>query len=165
MQTQDSQKTAINHINLTAKAQLNKPLLQLGSQGDAVKELQTLLTQGSTYTGTIDGIFGSSVKKAVIAYQHRVFLSEDGVVGRLTWQALYTGAPVNMPVLALGSLGNNVVLLQSLLSSTNEYLGQLDGDFGPRTKAAVQAFQKRLGIDIDGIVADHTWYYLSKIPH
>lgn len=164
MPTQDSQKTAINQINLTA-TQLNKPLLQLGSQGDVVKELQTLLTQRGTYTGLVDGIFGSSVKKAVITYQHRVFLSEDGVVGRFTWQALYTNAPVNMPVLALGSLGNNVVLLQSLLSSTNEYLGQLDGDFGPRTKAAVQAFQKRLGIDIDGIVADQTWYYLSKIPH
>jgi peptidoglycan hydrolase-like protein with peptidoglycan-binding domain len=165
MQTYDSQTATLNQINASAKAQLNKPLLQQGSQGDAVKELQRLLTQWGTYTGTIDGIFGSSVKKAVINYQHRVFLVEDGIVGRLTWQALYTGAPINMPVLSQGSFGKSVILLQNLLSSTKDYLGEIDGDFGRRTKAAVQAFQKRSGLGVDGIVADSTWFYLSKIPH
>lgn len=165
MQTSESQTTVINQINASAKAQLNKPLLQQGSQGDAVKELQTLLTQWGTYIGTIDGIFGSSLKKAVIDYQHRIFLVEDGIVGRLTWQALYTGAPVNMPVLSLGNFGNSVILLQTLLSSTKDYLGQIDGDFGLRTKAAVQGFETRSNLDVDGIVADRTWFYLSKIPH
>ncbi len=165
MQSTDSQAAKLNQINAASQTQLNKPLLQLGSQGDAVKELQTLLTKWGTYTGTIDSIFGSSVRKAAIAYQHRVFLTEDGVVGRLTWQALYSGAPVNMPILSQGSVGNTVILLQKLLNSTKEYLGLIDGDFGPGTKAAVQLFQKRFGLDIDGIVANRTWYSLSQIPH
>ena len=70
-----------------------------------------------------------------------------------------------MPVLSPNSFGKSVILLQNLLSSTKDYLGEIDGDFGRRTKAAVQAFQKRSSLGVDGIVADSTWFYLSKIPH
>ena len=164
MQTTDTQTTN-NQANIAAQAKLNKPLLQQGSQGDAVRELQNLLTTQGTYKGAIDGIFGSKVKQAVIDFQHRVFLVEDGIVGALTWQALFSGAPVNMPVLSQGSRGNRVVLLQNLLKSTKDYLGAIDGDFGPRTKTGVQAFQKRSGLVADGIVGDRTWFALSKIPH
>jgi peptidoglycan hydrolase-like protein with peptidoglycan-binding domain len=157
MQTSDTQANA--------RAQINKPLLQLGARGEAVRELQVLLTNLSVYIGTIDGIFGRDVKSAVIAYQHRVFLVEDGIVGPLTWQALYAGGPVNMPILQQGSKGKTVLTLQRLLNITKDYLGAIDGDFGSGTKAAVQAFQKRSGLVADGIVGDRTWNALSKIPH
>jgi peptidoglycan hydrolase-like protein with peptidoglycan-binding domain len=157
MQTSDTQANA--------QAQINKPLLQLGARGEAVRELQVLLTNLSVYIGTIDGIFGRDVKSAVIAYQHRVFLVEDGIVGPLTWQALYAGGPVNMPILQQGSKGKTVLTLQRLLNITKDYLGAIDGDFGSGTKAAVQAFQKRSGLVADGIVGERTWNALSKIPH
>ncbi len=157
MQTSDTQANA--------RAQINKPLLQLGARGEAVRELQVLLTNLTVYIGTIDGIFGRDVKSAVIAYQHRVFLVEDGIVGPLTWQALYAGGPVNMPILQQGSKGKTVLTLQRLLNITKDYLGAIDGDFGSGTKAAVQAFQKRSGLVADGIVGDRTWNALSKIPH
>ena len=157
MQTSDTQANA--------QAQINKPLLQLGARGEAVRELQVLITNLSVYIGTIDGIFGRDVKSAVIAYQHRVFLVEDGIVGPLTWQALYAGGPVNMPILQQGSKGKTVLTLQRLLNITKDYLGAIDGDFGSGTKAAVQAFQKRSGLVADGIVGDRTWNALSKIPH
>ncbi len=157
MQTSDTQANA--------QAQINKPLLQLGARGEAVRELQVLLTNLTVYIGTIDGIFGRDVKSAVIAYQHRVFLVEDGIVGPLTWQALYAGGPVNMPILQQGSKGKTVLTLQRLLNITKDYLGAIDGDFGSGTKAAVQAFQKRSGLATDGIVGDRTWNALSKIPH
>ncbi len=157
MQTSDTQ--------LTANAQVNKPILKQGDKGEAVKELQNLLTNLGTYTGSIDGIFGPVVKKAVIAFQHRVFLVEDGVVGSLTWQALYKGGPVNMPVLSQGSKGKTVSTLQGLLKTTKDYKGAVDGEFGSQTKTAVQAFQKRSGLVADGVVGDRTWYALSKVPH
>ncbi|MGL5064487.1 MAG: peptidoglycan-binding domain-containing protein, partial [Microcoleus sp.] len=81
---------------------LAKPTLKRGSTGPAVKELQQLLFHWGYYYGAIDGIFGPYVENAVKNYQHRVFLAEDGVVGSLTWQALYSGAPVNMPILMNG---------------------------------------------------------------
>lgn len=157
MQTSDTQANA--------QAQINKPLLQLGARGEAVRELQVLLTNLAVYIGTIDSIFGRDVKSAVIAYQQRVFLVEDGIVGPLTWQALYAGGPVNMPILQQGSKGKTVLTLQRLLNTTKDYLGAIDGDFGSGTKAAVQAFQKRSGLVADGIVGDRTWNALSKVPH
>lgn len=161
MQTSDNKATAA----ALQAALINKPILQQGSTGDAVKELQQLLTKWGTYNGSIDSIFGSRVKSAVIAYQHRVFLIEDGIVGPLTWQALFTGAPVNMPVLSQGSLGDTVILLQRLLTTTKDYTSTIDGDFGSRTKKAVQTFQTRSQIVADGIVAAETWYALSKVAH
>ncbi len=158
----------VSDVQAVTTAQLNKPILQLGSRGEAVKELQTLLAhwQGYTdYMGPFDGIFTSWVKKAVIAYQHQMFLDEDGIVGSLTWQALYKGAPVNMPVLQQGSKGKAVTTVQNVLKITGDYPGAIDGIFGVGTKAAVQAFQRRVGLTVDGIVSDRTWYALSTLPH
>lgn len=164
----DIQAPANGQLNPAATAQLNKPVLQLGSKGQEVNELQRLLTTWANYTdysGVIDGIFDTDVRTAVIAYQHQMFLVEDGIVGNLTWQALYKGAPVNMPTLQQGSKGSAVVTLQNVLKLTGDYRSTVDGDFGPRTKAAVQAFQKRVGLVFDGIVSDRTWHALSKVPH
>ncbi|HEY9651556.1 MAG TPA: peptidoglycan-binding protein [Coleofasciculaceae cyanobacterium] len=150
---------------VTTSTPIVKPLLQLGSQGDAVKELQTLLVRWGTYIGAIDGLFSILVKNAVIAYQHRVFLVKDGIVGPLTWQALEVGEPVHMPVLRQGSTGKTVLMLQRLLSTTGDYRDVIDGDFGLRTQAAVKVFQKRYGLFANGIVRDRTWYFLSTVPH
>lgn len=150
---------------VTTPAPIVKPLLQLGSQGEAVKELQTLLARWGTYIGAIDGLFSILVKNAVIAYQRKVFLVKDGIVGPLTWQALVMGEPVQMPILMQGSTGEDVLTLQRLLRTTGDYRGMIDGDFGLRTKAAVEVFQKRYGLLPNGIVRDRTWYFLSTIPH
>ncbi|PMB35786.1 peptidoglycan-binding protein, partial [Fischerella thermalis CCMEE 5208] len=46
-----------NSIPNILQPKLNKPELQLGSNGAAVEELQKLLTNLNIYTGKIDGIF------------------------------------------------------------------------------------------------------------
>ncbi|MEW6499545.1 MAG: peptidoglycan-binding protein [Cyanobacteriota bacterium] len=145
-----------------ATAQLNKPLLVLGSKGEAVKELQKLLIHWGYYP-TIDGIFGQTTLEIVKAFQRRVFLKPDGIVGNLTWQALYTGSPLNMPVLQRGSKGQAVITLQENLQITGHYRGRIDGDFSSITDAAVRSFQKDAGLVADGIVGSRTWYALSKI--
>jgi peptidoglycan hydrolase-like protein with peptidoglycan-binding domain len=141
-----------------------KPQLQLGSQGKAVLELEQLLTKLQLYRHPAQGIFNKAVDFSVKLFQFRVFLSPDGIVGPLTWQALYTSAPVNMPVLKFGSSGEAVATVQEVLKTSNHYGGRIDGYFATLTDKAVRAFQKSFGIEADGIVNQETWTALSQIP-
>ncbi|MEG4324923.1 peptidoglycan-binding protein [Microcoleus sp. herbarium5] len=142
----------------------NKPQLQLGSEGKAVLELEQLLTKLQLYRHPAKGIFDKAVEFSVKLFQFRVFLSPEGIVGPLTWQALYTGAPVNMPVLKFGSSGEAVATVQEVLKISQHYGGKIDGDFATLTDKAVRAFQKSFGIEADGIVNQETWTALSQIP-
>jgi peptidoglycan hydrolase-like protein with peptidoglycan-binding domain len=133
----------------------------MGSVGADVLELQKLLTRRGVYTGPIGGYFDMPVRDAVVEFQHRVFLQEDGIVGGLTWEALYRGSPVNMPVLRYGSKDGAVITLQWVLRCTGDYQVSIDGDFGDRTEAAVKSFQQSHGLVVDGIVGEETWNALS----
>ncbi|WP_333354755.1 peptidoglycan-binding protein [Microcoleus sp. herbarium14] len=156
--------TAQSNLAVGLTTGLNKPTLQMGSTGQAVKELETLLAHWGYYFGPIDGIFGIQVKNAVKAFQHRVFLMEDGIVGSLTWQALYSGAP-DMPTVMNGSSGNAVKIVQNVLKLNGYYFGTIDGLFGPMTRVAVIQFQTDKALPADGIVGKRTWHALSKLPH
>lgn len=71
-------------------------------------------------------------------------------------------APPPHPVLRLGTAGDSVVELQTLL---NEYMHAgltTDGQFGPRTMRAVQTFQRDKGLDADGVVGPRTWEALFQ---
>lgn len=148
----------------STQAMANKPQLQLGSQGKSVLELEQLLTKLGVYRQPAKGIFNKAVEFSVKLFQFRVFLSPDGIVGQLTWQAVYTGAPVNMPVLKFGSSGKAVATVQEVLKTSNHYGGKIDGEFSTLTEKAVRAFQKSFGIEANGIVNQETWTALSQIP-
>lgn len=62
--------------------------LRVGSSGEEVKTLQTKLKRWGYYTGSIDAVFGSGTKKAVIAFQKKNGLTPDGIVGPATLKAL-----------------------------------------------------------------------------
>jgi len=62
-------------------------VLRRGSFGDAVGELQELLS-GTGYPLTIDNDFGPATELAVILFQRESGLTEDGIVGHDTWAAL-----------------------------------------------------------------------------
>jgi peptidoglycan hydrolase-like protein with peptidoglycan-binding domain len=152
-------------ILIMATATLNKPLLQLGTVGDAVKEVQQLLND-TVYplfiNLNVDGQFGPATERAVRQFQHQVLMPVDGVVADRTWRALFKQAPVDMPLLQFGDIGDFVVFAQALLAAGNYYLSPIDGDFGPATRNAVIAFQAASGIAITGILDDATWYLISK---
>jgi peptidoglycan hydrolase-like protein with peptidoglycan-binding domain len=63
------------------------------------------------------------------------------------------GSP--LPLLRMGDKGEFVTRLQTALGIA------ADGDFGPGTKAAVVAFQKKHGLYADGIVGQKTWAKLG----
>lgn len=65
-----------------------KPTLRVGSKGTAVVELQEILTMCGYDCGTVDGIFGTRTKNALVAFQTEAKLDPDGICGQKTWKAL-----------------------------------------------------------------------------
>lgn len=61
------------------------------------------------------------------------------------------------PVLKIGAKGMFVEDLQGQLRDLRYFLGNVDGDFGPLTEAAVLEFQAGAGLDTDGVVGPATW--------
>lgn len=68
------------------------------------------------------------------------------------------------PTLQLGAKNSDVKILQTLLNSLLNPSPTLkvDGEFGPRTDAAVKRIQAQLNIGVDGIVGPKTWQALEN---
>jgi peptidoglycan hydrolase-like protein with peptidoglycan-binding domain len=137
-----------------------QPTVSTGATGEPVRRLQRALRRTPNLGLTINGVFDSQTKNAVKEFQEGAGLVVDGTVGPLTWNALPDGGP--MPTLKVGSTGDVVRSLQTLL--TNGAPGQwvttpqgIDGNFGPHTRASVEAFQTWGGVTADGVVGDQTW--------
>ena len=69
-------------------------VLRLGSSGQDVITLQYLLNVAAEFNSAIpapaqDGNFGRETQQSVVAFQRAAGLDPDGMVGPLTWQALY----------------------------------------------------------------------------
>lgn len=68
------------------------PLLQRGSEGEAVRALQQVLTNGAfglwavTPQG-VDGEYGPNTEESVRAFQTWARIKVDGIVGQQTWDA------------------------------------------------------------------------------
>jgi peptidoglycan hydrolase-like protein with peptidoglycan-binding domain len=137
-----------------------QPTISVGATGSVVRRLERALRRTPDLGISVDGDFSAALEVTVKDFQSGAGLTPDGVVGPLTWNALPDGGP--MPVLREGSTGAAVQSLQTVL--TNGAAGQwnvtpqgIDGNFGPHTKASVEAFQSWGGVTADGVVGDQTW--------
>jgi peptidoglycan hydrolase-like protein with peptidoglycan-binding domain len=63
---------------------------------------------------------------------------------------------ISYPTLRRGEHHEQVTTLQFLLRHRGHAIAA-DGDFGPKTEAAVRAFQASVHITVDGIVGKQTW--------
>ncbi len=61
-----------------------------------------------------------------------------------------------------GDQGAEVAEIQKRLTELNFYKGNIDGDFGGKTVAAVEKFQQAIGLDADGIIGIQTYKALMK---
>ena len=71
----------------------NRPILRIGSQGEAVSELQAALKLLGYYTDTVDGVYRENTAIAVSRFQQVSGLKADGIVGPATWERLFPNLP------------------------------------------------------------------------
>ena len=64
---------------------------------------------------------------------------------------------VKVQILKKGSEGDQVKALQMLLNANGYICGNVDGDFGAKTDAALRAYQKAKSLTVDGICGAKTW--------
>lgn len=80
------------------------------------------------------------------------------LVPGVAYEAMAAPGPADASaVLRLGRQGPAVVEVQQLLAARRIDPGPVDGDYGPRTEAAVKRFQAARGLVADGVVGPATW--------
>jgi peptidoglycan hydrolase-like protein with peptidoglycan-binding domain len=153
----------------------------VGSQGDAVKALQTaLMAAGVFVPGGADGVFGPATKTAVSNFQRWNGLTVTGEVDTATAAKLKLGssptasaavAPAAAPAggtfvgMTIGARGDNVKVLQrALIAAGIPVRGGADGVFGPMTAAAVTSYQQANGLAASGVVDADLVSRLSLVP-
>lgn len=75
-------------VALTAGGKGALALSRQGSTGSEVRQIQTKLKKWGYYGGSVDGIYGSATKSAVIYFQKKNGLTADGVAGPKTLAAM-----------------------------------------------------------------------------
>jgi N-acetylmuramoyl-L-alanine amidase len=149
----------------------NGILARLGYRGPAVRDLRESLTAaGALPTGDGFGskggdvfaeVFDEELDAAVRSFQQDRGLLVDGIVGPWTFAAL-DAARWRLGDRLLrhspGHLvrGDDVMELQERLLGFGFHPGRIDGLFGPDTEGAVRAFQRGVGLVVDGEVGPAT---------
>ena len=168
-------------------------LLRKGNRGETVMELQQKLIEAGYDVGPdgADGDFGMNTEKAVIKFQTDNNLEVDGIVGSETWAALeketkkekriesehkdaapaaeddesVPRAKLILPVLKEddeGIEGYYVKLAQAALGCWG-YTIVVHGIFGNEMTQKVRDFQKKKGLEPDGIIGPETWKALLEV--
>ncbi|MBR5234117.1 MAG: spore cortex-lytic enzyme [Clostridia bacterium] len=99
-------------------------LSQQGSRGSEVRQIQTKLKQLGHYKGSIDGIFGSDTKKALISFQKNCGITADGIAGPKTLLYLGLGSGTSSG----GFSSNEIYLLAKVIEAEargESYTGQV----------------------------------------
>jgi peptidoglycan hydrolase-like protein with peptidoglycan-binding domain len=134
-----------------------KATIQLGAQGDDVKRVQRYFVRAKALAPShLDGDFGPETDGLVRQFQQDNGLVVDGIVGPQTWGALPAYLEAS-PTLEEDALGPDVARLQTALNAIDTVAvkpGDVDGWFGPQTKASVQSFQA----GGSGVVDEPTWF-------
>jgi peptidoglycan hydrolase-like protein with peptidoglycan-binding domain len=130
---------------------LSWPLVVQGNTGERVAAIQYLLNQQIGAGLATDGIFGPATATAVRNFQARFGLPVDGKVGNQTWPRLIVQVQRGNSGPAVSGVQHNLRFSYGFTSLA------VDGIFGPMTQPAVQGFQARFHIGVDGIVGPVTW--------
>lgn len=160
--------------------------LSLGDSGEAVTALQTKLQQLGFFPTdvAISGFYGSITADSVRRFQQANGLGTDGIAGPATQAQLFgndavsqgsaqtqvttasatSTATTSPQMLVFGQTNNEVVTLQNRLKALGYLPASLTstGYFGTLTLEAVNAFQTKNDLAVDGLVGTRTLAVLNS---
>ncbi len=127
-----------------------------------VKALKTSANCSNFIDGAVGAVTGKYVrdlgakhnKKHLVKtnfFYSKKYNKKELLAGDICGTSKHTWMIMQGPVLSIGCEGTEVKRLQSFLNWAGFGCGTADGDFGMKTLAAVKAFQKKVGIKVDGI--------------
>lgn len=127
-------------------------VIRLGSQGEAVRELQRALGLDP------DGGFGKKTEAAVKAYQARSGLEPDGVVGDKTWDSLRRKIPELAPPAQLtnADVGGKVAGYAAAATAASGAIAAI-GDALPESAMNYLV----AGASVAGVMAVAAWLFLK----
>lgn len=102
-------------------------VLKYGSRGSDVSSLQSALKKLNYYSSSIDGVYGSGTKNAIISFQRAARISIDGYAGPNTIKTINKALTGELPNRG-GSTENNTSssrdkLTQNIINESKKYLG------------------------------------------
>lgn len=106
--------------------------IRRGSAGDAVRNIQTRLTQLDLYRGPVDGLFGGGTESALKVFQRNQGLTQDGCAGPETWSRLFPAQPMPEPAILKEPVALRCLALTSSFETGNmppECFCGVAGDF------------------------------------
>lgn len=138
--------------------------LRVGSSGENVEKLQQKLSDKGYFNFNVTGYYGVITETAVRDFQKGKDLVADGIAGSNTLDLLFgkgtstTSAPAQTETLWPGDSGESVKKLQIKLKEVGDFPKDVACTeyYGSITKIAVQSFQKRKGLFVDGIAGKNT---------
>jgi cell wall-associated NlpC family hydrolase len=100
-------------------------VLHTGSVGSSVRAVQTKLKMIGYYHDTIDGVYGSHTRSAVIAYQRAHYLSVDGIAGPKTLAKLFGTSSTAVGSTSVRTMSTNATFsrVNSIISNAEAYGG------------------------------------------
>lgn len=140
--------------------------LKQGMTGTDVRAVKDKLVELGYLAKSTHNTFGSDTTKAVKAFQTAKGFEPDGIVGMLTWQALFSDQPVPEDedqdptyhrVLKLNMKGADVKAAKDRLYAIGYLFASTKSNFGPDTERAVEDMQRNNGLSVTGEIDQLTW--------
>jgi hypothetical protein len=129
-----------------------------------VAALQIGLRAHGYQPGPVDGLRGPLTRGALVAFQRRHGLKQDGRMDRKTRRALgIRGRPLlGQRELWVGRTGWDVAVLEFRLRRYGLPRRAIDGRFTPATASALRRYQRRHALVADGIAGRNTYRSLAR---
>lgn len=124
-----------------------------------VRALQCLLQKRGAYGGKLTGRVNQQLSAAIQRWQARVGMRQQATWSRKAWQTLHASGSTK--TLKIGSTGMPVRRVQRALNAKGGTNGPVDGVYSPATRAAVVAWQAKVGLEQSGVVGVDDWAALQ----